>query len=235
MRSSDAPVLGAHVSRKAAGRKPTKKAMVTRQRILDAAAAIFARKGYSLTLLSDIAERAGMHLTALYYYYDTKESLVSDLICYVPARTLNALQQTLEALPRESTHRQRLETAFAVYLDSILRDDVYVRADHRIAAQISTKLRKPAIGISQQINEIWRNLLADAVAAGEVRRDMDMTMLRMLMIGSMNWAVEWFRPELSPPQRLSSAMQRLFFEGAAPQNGAATRRRIRSVKSRSAK
>lgn len=206
-----------HVSRKASGRKPTKKSVATRQKILDAAAAIFAEKGYSLTLLSDIAEGAGVHLTALYYYYDSKEALVSDIICYVPTRTSIALKAALDALPQASSCRQRIETAFTVYLESILKDDNYVRADHRIASQVSPKVRSRAIGISRQINTTWRKLLEAAVAAGEVRSDIDMTMLRMLMIGSMNWSVEWFRTGASPPHLLAEAMKKLFFEGAGPQ------------------
>jgi TetR/AcrR family transcriptional regulator, cholesterol catabolism regulator len=215
MRSSKTPALIEHVSRKASGRKPTQKSMATRQKILDAAAAIFAKNGYSLTLLSDIAERAGIHLTALYYYYDSKEALVADIISFVPTRAAIALQEALDALPESLSYRERIEAAFTVYLEAILKDDDYVRADHRIAAQVSPKLRKRALSVSRQINAIWGKLLEEAVAAGEVRADIDMTLLRMLMIGSMNWSVEWFRPDISPPSRLAQAMQTLFFEGAA--------------------
>lgn len=215
--------LKKHVARKAAGRKPTKKSMETRKTILDAAASIFAQKGYSLTRLSDIAERAGIHLTGLYYYYDSKDALVLDIITYVPTRVSTALQQALDAMPPTATHRERIETAFKVYLETILMDDAYVRAEHRVAAQIDPQLRKRSIKITKEINEIWRRLLDDAVAAGEVRSDLDMTMLRMLMIGSMNWAVEWFRPKISPPSRLAETMNKLFFEGAAPRPGNTTR------------
>lgn len=205
-----------HVSRKASGRKATRKSETTRQQILDAAATLFAERGYSLTRLSDIAQLAGIHLTGLYYYYDNKEELVSDIISHGPARAAAALKTALDALPADTSKRARLETAFTVYLIHILKDDDYVRADHRIASQISPEVRARAIAISRDINAIWRTLLEDAAAAGELRTDVDMTMLRMLMLGSMNWAVEWFRPDISPPERLADAMKVLFFEGAKP-------------------
>ena len=218
MENSDSQPIAEHVSRRASGRKATRKSETTRQQILDAAAALFAERGYSLTRLSDIAERAGMHLTGLYYYYDNKEELVSDIICHVPARVAAGLKDALDALPATASKRQRLETAFTVYLSYILKDDDYVRADHRIASQISPEVRERAINISRDINAIWRALLDEAAAAGEIRTDIDMTMLRMLMLGSMNWAVEWFRADLSPPERLADAMKILFFQGAGPQN-----------------
>lgn len=218
MDDSEAPPIAEHVSRRASGRKATRKSETTRQQILDAAAALFAERGYSLTRLSDIAERAGMHLTGLYYYYDNKEELVSDIICFSPARAAIALREALDAMPPTASKRSRLETAFTVYLSYILKDDDYVRADHRIAAQISPEVRERALGISREINAIWRALLEEAAEAGELRTDIDMTMLRMLMLGSMNWAVEWFRAEVSPPTRLADAMKVLFFEGAGTQD-----------------
>jgi len=216
MDNSDPQPIAEHVSRRASGRKPTRKAEATRQQILDAAAALFSERGYSLTRLSDIAQRAGMHLTGLYYYYDNKEELVSDIICHAPARAAAGLREALDALPPTASKRERIETAFTAYLGHILKDDDYVRADHRIAAQISPEIRERALKISRQINEIWRSLLEEAAAAGELRTDIDMTMLRMLMLGSMNWAVEWFRADISPPERLAEAMKVLFFEGASP-------------------
>ena len=211
--AEDRPIAE-HVSRRASGRKATKKSGATRQQILDAAAALFAERGYSLTRLTDIADKAGMHLTGLYYYFDNKEELVSEIICFVPGRAAAALRTTLAAMPERASHRSRIETAFRVYLEHILKDDDYVRADHRIAAQISPEVRERALTISREINEIWRKLLTDATAAGDLRRDIDPTMLRMLMLGSMNWAVEWFRAEISPPSRLAKAMAVMFFEGA---------------------
>lgn len=226
------PPLTEHVSRKASGRRPTKKSMATRQNILDVAAAMFAKNGYSLTRLNDIADSVGIHLTGLYYYYDSKEALVTDIITYVPTRVSTALNEALDALPSTASHRQRIETAFSAYLESILKDDAYVRAEHRIAAQIAPKLRKRSLKVTQEINELWRTLLEDAVAAGEVRSDIDLTMLRMLMIGSMNWAVEWFKPGLSPPGPLADAMKTLFFDGAAAPAGKAARAKTKTSSAR---
>jgi AcrR family transcriptional regulator len=207
-----------HVTRKASGRKATRKSETTRQQILDAAASLFAERGYSLTRLADIAQQAGIHLTGLYYYYDNKEELVSDIISHGPARAAEALRSALDALPGTASKRERLETAISVYLSHILKDDDYVRADHRIASQMSPEVRARALAISRDINSIWRNLLEEAAAAGEIRSDIDMTMLRMLMLGSMNWSVEWFRSDLAPPEGLAAALKVLFFEGAAPQS-----------------
>ena len=216
MSDTEPSAIPEHVTRKASGRKATRKSEVTRRQILDAAASLFAKRGYSLARLTDIAQLAGIHLTGLYYYYDNKEELVSDILSHGPARALEALRAALDALPTTASKRERLETAITVYLSQILKDDDYVRADHRVASQISPEVRSRALAISRDINTIWRNLLEEAVATGELRADIDMTMLRMMLLGSMNWSVEWFRSDLSPPAKLAEALKALFFEGAAP-------------------
>lgn len=218
MGKSNSPAIAEHVSRKALGRKATLKSEATRKQILDAAATIFAEKGYSLTRLSDIAQASGIHLTGLYYYYDNKEELVSDIICHAPSRAANGLKEALSALPADVGHRRRIEVAIEVYVKYILATDDYARADHRVASQISPEVRQRALSIAREINDIWRQLLDDAAKAGEIRSDLDMTMLRMLMLGSMNWTIEWFRPEQGPPTKLIEVMKALFFDGAVPRD-----------------
>lgn len=118
-------------------------------------------------------------------------------------------------MPPDAKYRERIEVAIEVYLKYILDTDDYARADHRVASQISPEVRQRALTIAREINDIWRKLLDDAAKAGEIRSDLDMTMLRMLMLGSMNWTIEWFRAEQGPPTGLIKVMKTLFFEGAA--------------------
>lgn len=52
----------------------------TRDRILDAALALFADKGYEATSMREIAEQLGMTKPALYYHFDSKEDIVRALL-----------------------------------------------------------------------------------------------------------------------------------------------------------
>ena len=52
----------------------------TRDRILDAAAELFARRGFDATSVDAIAERAGLTVGALYRHFDTKGDLLLDVV-----------------------------------------------------------------------------------------------------------------------------------------------------------
>jgi len=57
-----------------------KKAMEQKQKIVDAALKVFAKKGYGRASVREIAAAAGVTTGALYYYYQNKFDLVSDVI-----------------------------------------------------------------------------------------------------------------------------------------------------------
>ncbi len=52
----------------------------TRQRLLDAAAEVFAAKGYAGTRVADIAGRAGLSNGALYAHFDSKAALLAEAL-----------------------------------------------------------------------------------------------------------------------------------------------------------
>lgn len=52
----------------------------THQRLLTAAAALFAERGYSGTSMADIAERVGVRKASLYNYYPSKEEILMHVL-----------------------------------------------------------------------------------------------------------------------------------------------------------
>lgn len=52
----------------------------TRQRVLDAASALFAERGFHGTTARDIAERAGVNLAAAHYHFGSKETLYLEVL-----------------------------------------------------------------------------------------------------------------------------------------------------------
>ena len=64
----------------AASPKPAVRSGVRRDELIEAAARNFAEKGYAQTSIQDIAESMGMLKGSLYYYIDTKEDLLFEVI-----------------------------------------------------------------------------------------------------------------------------------------------------------
>lgn len=75
--------------------KSSLKGRETRIHIFETALALFRRKGFDETTMRDVAQEAGAALGAAYYYFPSKEAIVSEYYDYV-----------------QTTHQQRCETVF---------------------------------------------------------------------------------------------------------------------------
>jgi AcrR family transcriptional regulator len=64
----------------AAERQLTEQGRERKQQILDAAAALFAERGYATTRIADICTAAGVAKGLFYWYFETKEALFIELV-----------------------------------------------------------------------------------------------------------------------------------------------------------
>lgn len=111
----------------------------TRDRILDAAAGLFARRGYAAVAMRDIAVAAGMSKAGLYHHFEGKELLLVEIL----ERELEAERPLLAELGRrELPWRRRL----SAWIEAVLalppeRSSVVVRLGQE-SAQLDPPRRR---------------------------------------------------------------------------------------------
>ena len=94
------------------GRREEKKAQ-TRQRLLDAAATVFARRGIVAASLDEIAEEAGLTKGAVYSNFDGKDDLVDSLL---HERLDTRLGRIAELVDPEGSVEQHAEQAEELFM-----------------------------------------------------------------------------------------------------------------------
>ena len=199
------------------------KSLRTRQRILDAAAACFSSLGYAGVTLRDIAERANMKAGSLYYYFDSKEELVEAVLRVGLGTAVAATRTAVEALGSDADPIDRLRAAIAAHLTTILAESDYASADLRILAQLPEPIRKRHLAEQRQYGAFWATLLRKAVASGRLRADLDLSVVRMLVLGALNWSVEWYRDDGRTPAEIAEHVSAIIFEGLLRDRAAAVR------------
>ena len=93
-------------------------------RILDAAAALFAAKGYQAASIRDIVKAVGMLPGSLYYHFDNKDELLA-AVYGEGVRRISAAVAT--AVAGESEPWRRLEAACVAHLESLLAQSAYAK------------------------------------------------------------------------------------------------------------
>src|SRR3984893_2535677 len=168
------------------------KSALTRARILDAAAHVLSVKGYAGLRLTDVADEAEVQAPAIYYYYASRDALVEEVMWAGIADMREHVAAALTALPGEVSPLDRLLAAVEAHLRHALEISDYTTASIRNAGQVPPTIRKRQILEEERYGEIWRKLVNDLARSGALRADLDLYIAQMLVLGALNWTVEWW-------------------------------------------
>src|SRR4051794_32374466 len=163
-----------------------------REELLGIAAELFARKGFRNTTVRDIADAAGILSGSLYHHFDSKESMVDEI--------LRTFQEELfgrydEILAGAADPRTKLEQAVRVSFDAIDRHHSEVAIFQNDAAYLGTLDGFGYLAERHaQSREVWMRLLREGVAAGVLREELDLDLVYRFIRDTVWVAVNWYRP-----------------------------------------
>lgn len=156
--------------------------------VLDAAARLFAEKGYSATSMRDIAMACGMLPGSLYYHFAAKE----DLLTAVYKRGVQALRTSVrEAVARETKPWEKLEAACSAHLETVLRRN----GDAQVLIRVLPKDIPAVAAQLHRLRDSYEREFELLVAALPLPASTDRKSLRLMLLGALNWARFWFDPD----------------------------------------
>ena len=185
---------------KAATRRLTRKSDETRQRILDAAASTLANRGYAGTSIKAIADSIDMQDASLYYHFESKDALVLEVLRVGVVLSEEAVNHAVNALGEDPDPVEALRAAIIAHASAVLGMGDYPRANVRNFGQLPSEIVDAQMSHQRRYGNVWRNLVQNAMASGRIRKDLDASAARLLILGALNWAPEWYSLEgdLSP-------------------------------------
>jgi AcrR family transcriptional regulator len=197
------------------GEEAASKSARTRERILDAAAHVLSRKGYAGTRLSDVADQAEIQAPAIYYYFPSRDDLIEEVMWSGIAHMREHMAANLAALPPDAGPLDRIDAAVEAHLRYALEISDYTTASIRNAGQVPESIAIRYTAEASQYGDMWRKLLQDADNAGLLRPDLDPSAARMLVLGALNWAAEWWNPRRGSLEIVVRTAQSLVRHGLA--------------------
>jgi AcrR family transcriptional regulator len=185
----------------------------TRERILDAAAHVLSRRGYAGTRLSDVADQAELRAPAIYYYFSSRDDLVEEVIWTGMAHMRDHVSKALDALPADTDPMGRIEAAVEAHLRYELGASDYATASIRNAGQVPGHIHVRYSAEASEYGDIWRQLVQDAADAGLLRADLDLQVARMMILGALNCAAEWWNPHPGSLETIARTAQSMVRHG----------------------
>ena len=193
------------------------KSELTRVRILDAAAETLSKRGYAGFRLSDVATAAELRAPAIYYYFDSREHLIEEVMWAGIADMRDKLNAMLKELPAGTEPLDKLMAAVDLHLRHELEISAYTTASIRNAGQMPEELSKRQLAEQAEYGKIWKSILKEASEAGAIRRDLDPYIAQMLVMGSLNWAAEWWEPRRGSIDKVVEHAQEFVRSGLNPE------------------
>ncbi|NLU82201.1 TetR/AcrR family transcriptional regulator [Rhodococcus sp. HNM0569] len=163
-----------------------------RAELLAIAATLFAERGVRATTVRDIADAAGILSGSLYHHFDSKESMVDEILRSflgelfgryreIVASELDA-RTTLEALVTSSYEAiDSSHAAVAIYQDEV---------KHLLDNDRFAYLRE----YNTEFRTLWEGVLTRGIADGTFRADTDVELVFRFLRDTVWVAVRWYRP-----------------------------------------
>jgi AcrR family transcriptional regulator len=197
----------------AGGNAAVPKSKRSRDSILEAAARLFRQQGYSATTLRQIADMAETRAGSIYYYFDSKEAILDEVLEQGLHRIFEAVKTALKKAGNV-THRRRIGLAIETHLAALLEASDFTSANIRIYGQLPEHLKKRHRPLRRAYAKYWDRLFLDARRAGEIRADIEIVPLRIFVLGALNWTVEWFSfSKKEAVRKLARRTELLIFDG----------------------
>jgi AcrR family transcriptional regulator len=185
-----------------------------REELLATAAEVFAAQGYNATTVRKIADAAGMLAGSLYYHFDSKESMLDEILSTflddlwarydaVLAAALGP-RETIEALVTESFREiDRHRAAVAIYQ----KESKHLRTQPRFGYLADSQ---------QKFEKAWLGTLERGVAERVFRADLDVRLTYRFVRDTVWVAASWYRPGgQHSPEEIARQYLSMVLEGIA--------------------
>ncbi|GAB85333.1 TetR/AcrR family transcriptional regulator [Gordonia rubripertincta] len=163
-----------------------------RDELLATAGRMFAENGLRSTTVRDIADAAGILSGSLYHHFDSKESMVDEILRRFLDDLFARYREIAGAgLPASETLRGLVVASF----ESIDAERNAVAIYQDEAKRLSGQERFGYIGeLNVEFRQLWHAVLQRGVDDGEFRPDLDVELVYRFMRDTVWVAVRWYRP-----------------------------------------
>jgi AcrR family transcriptional regulator len=160
---------------------------VQRAAIRDAAARLFAEKGYKAASIADLARACCVSKTLMYHYYRDKEHLLNDIADSYIDR-LQAIVDAVgaEKLPAAAHLRRLVESFMAEYEHSAARHRVLVQ-DVKYLERVH---RARVLAKQRRVVQRYADVIAQLAPGDHARLAKPLT---MILFGMINWTFTWLK------------------------------------------
>lgn len=210
--------------RRGPGRPARRSDPAARERLLDAAGALFARRGYAAVSIREIARAAGVTSAMVHYYFGDKHGLYAALLESALQSVLARVRSGLAERAAAGAPAASLDVFLDVAQDALGATPWIPRLVVREVLSEGAPFRARFIeSYAGPMSQLLRGALRAEIAAGRLRADLDIDLALVSLLGMAAFPfiaqpvlerVLGLSYDAALRARLAAHTKRLFLEGA---------------------
>jgi AcrR family transcriptional regulator len=192
--------------------RPSRRASARRRapEIIEAAARVFAERGFHGATTQDIADVLGIRQASLYYYFPSKEGAL-ELVCLQGVAGFFEVAKAIAAGPGSAA--DKLARLIKAHLDPLTDRSDFVRVFLNERQHLPADSRRRIGKWSRGLERVFEDVLKEGVRRGELRSDLDTRLAVLGILGMVNAVANWHRTEEVAVGRISAEFARLLIGG----------------------
>ena len=195
--------------------------------IIEAAAQVFAERGYHGATTQDIADVLDIRQASLYYYFPSKE-VALEMVCM---RGVEGFFETAKAIASgPGKPAERLSGLIRAHISPILDRGNFVKVFLTQRQFLPTHSRRKVGQGSRGIEQIFENVIRDGQRSGEFRADLDPRLATLTILSIVNSCSAWYGREQASIERIGSEFIAFVLQGVTAKSSARPGRKRRGRK-----
>jgi len=160
--------------------------------IMDAAARVFAVKGFHGATTQDIADVLGIKQASLYYYFPSKEAAL-ETVCLIGAEGFYERAKAIADGP--GTAEDKIVALMKSHTLPLLDRADYVRVFLNQRQFLPSTSRRKIGRWSRGLERLFERVISEGARDGAFRKSIDARLATLALLGTLNAVPQWFDKE----------------------------------------
>lgn len=168
-----------------------KKIEKKKEEILRSAAEVLNEKGYHGATMEDIATKLLMTKGSMYYYFKNKEDLYFQCHKMMIDKSSEKIEEIIKS---ETTALEKLKSAIVSHIQLATTEKPMFSLMDKPEQKFTGDYLTDVLQQRSNYEKYFDQIIQEGIETGEFT-SVDVRLLRLLILGSLNWILEWYTPD----------------------------------------
>jgi len=183
--------------------------MKKKEQILLDIAELFFKRGYEKTSIRDISKALNISKPGLYHHFTSKQEILFDIMYDFMEKTNRYLKENMDLIQgAEDRLLFVIQSHTRFFVTYPAQTKVVIYEAHSLEGEFAERFKDKQL----EYIEIIKNVLKENMK--QVNTKMDLNVATFILLGILNWTIQWYKPDGKvPPEALARDLWTFFLRG----------------------